>query len=89
MNKAETVYNQKQIMADFIGCDCFGISENVSLSDYDDAISEIMSMIEHCIDIGDKAEVAEWRRMLQQTKVEKRRAKKMIDNKNRLGPALT
>ena len=54
MNKAETVYNQKQLMADFIGCDCFGISENVALSDYDDAISEIISMIEYCIDIGDK-----------------------------------
>ncbi len=89
MNKSEIVYDQKQLMADFIGCDCFGISENVSLSDYDDAILEIVSMIEHCIDIGDKAETAEWRRMLQQTKVEKRRAKKVIDNKNRLEPALT
>ena len=89
MNKAETVYNQKQLMADFIGCDCFGISENVALSDYDDAISEIISMIEYCIDIWDKTEVAECRRMLQQTKIEKRRARKMIDNKNRLDPALT
>ncbi len=89
MNKSEIVYDQKQLMADFIGCDCFGINENVSLSEYDDAIVEIVSMIDHCIDIGDKAEVAEWRRMLQQTKVEKRRAKKVIDNKNRLEPALT
>lgn len=89
MNKSEIVYNQKQLMADFIGCDCFGISENVALSDYDDAISEIISMIEYCIDIGDKTEVAEWRRMLQQTKIEKRRARKMIENKNRLEPALT
>ena len=89
MNKAETVYNQKQLMADFIGCDCFGIRENVALSDYDKAIREIMFMIDYCIDIGDKTEVAEWRRMLQQTKIEKRRARKMIDHKNRLEPALT
>lgn len=89
MNKSETIYDQKQLMADFVGCECFGISEDVALLDYDDAILEIMSMIEHCIEIGNKTEVAEWRRMLQQTKVEKRRAKKMIDNKNRLEPALT
>ncbi len=89
MNKSEMAYDQTQLMADFIGCDCFGINENLSLSDYDDAIQEIMSMIEYCIDIGDKTEVAEWRRMLQQTKVEKRRAKKMIENKNRLEPVLT
>ena len=89
MNKSEMAYDQTQLMADFIGCDCFGINEYLSLSDYDDAIQEIMSMIEYCIDIGDKTEVAEWRRMLQQTKVEKRRAKKMIENKNRLEPVLT
>lgn len=89
MNKSEMAYDQTQLMADFIGCDCFSINENLSLSDYDDAIQEIMSMIEYCIDIGDKTEVAEWRRMLQQTKVEKRRAKKMIENKNRLEPVLT
>ncbi|MDE6055095.1 MAG: hypothetical protein K2G55_15365 [Lachnospiraceae bacterium] len=89
MNKSDAVYEQKQLMADLIGCECFGINENVKLSDYDDAILEIMSMIEYNIDVGDKKEVAEWRRMLQQTKVEKRRAKKMIENNNRMEPVLT
>ena len=89
MNKADAVYEQKQLMADFIGCECFGINENVKLSDYDDAILEIMTMIEYNIDIGDKEEVADWRRMLQQTKVEKRRAKKMIEDNNRMEPVLT
>ena len=89
MNKSEKVYEQKQLMADLIGCECFGINENVKPSDYDDAILEIMSMIEYNIDVGDKKEAAEWRRMLQQTKVEKRRAKKMIENNNRMEPVLT
>ena len=89
MNKADAVYEQKQLMADFIGCECFGVNENMKLSDYDDAILEIMSMIEYNIDIGDKEEVANWRRMLQQTKVEKRRAKKMIENNNRMEFVLT
>ena len=89
MNKADAVYEQKQLMADLIGCECFGINENVKLSDYDDAILEIMTMIEYNIDIGDKEEVADWRRMLQQTKVEKRRAKKMIKNNNRMESVLT
>lgn len=89
MNKADAVYEQKQLMADLIGCECFGINENVKLSDYDDAILEIMTMIEYNIDIGDKEEVADWRRMLQQTKVEKRRAKKMIEDNNRMEPVLT
>ena len=89
MNKSDAVYEQKQIMADFIGCECYGINENVKLSDYDDAILEIMSMIEYNIDIGDKEEVADWRRMLQQTRVEKRRAKKMIGNNNRMELVLT
>ena len=89
MNKADAVYEQKQLMADFIGCECFGINDNVKLSDYDDAILEIMTMIEYNIGIGDKEEVANWRRMLQQTKVEKRRAKKMIGNNNRMEFVLT
>ncbi len=89
MNKSELVYEQKQLIADFIGCECFGIDEDVKLSDYDDSIREITSMISYYIDNGDKKEAAEWRRMLQETKVEKRRAKKMIESKNRMEPVLT
>lgn len=80
MNKSEAVYDQKQFIADLIGCDCFGIGENVRLSEYDESIGEINCMIQRCIDIGDESEVSFWRKMLQQTRVEKRRAKKMIDN---------
>lgn len=80
MNKSEMVYEQKQLIVDFIGCDCFGIDENVDLSEYDESMEEINNMLQHCIDIGDEKEVSFWRQMLQQTKVEKRRAKKMIEN---------
>lgn len=80
MNKSEMVYDQKQLIADLIGCDCFGIDENVDLSEYDKSIEEINCMLQHCIEIGDESEVSFWRKMLQQTKVEKRRAKKMIEN---------
>lgn len=89
MNKSEMVYDQKQLIANLIGCDCFGVSEETRISDYDDSISEISSMIEYFIDTGNEEETAEWRRMLQQTKVEKRRAKRMAGNKNRTEPAQT
>lgn len=86
MNKSELVYDQKQLIADLIGCECFGIKENedIVLSEYDEDINEINCMIQHFIDLGNEKEISEWRKMLQQTKVEKRRAKKLIDNKNRM-----
>ncbi len=87
MNKANAVYEQKQLIADFIGCECFEFNEDMKLSDYDESIELINCMIEYYIDIGNKKEVAEWRRMLQQTKIEKRRAKEMIDHKNRMEAA--
>lgn len=80
MNKSEMVYDQKRLIADLIGCGCFGIDENVDLSKYDESMEEISCMLQYCIDIGDESEVSFWRKMLQQAKVEKRRAKKMIEN---------
>ena len=89
MNKSDMVYFQKQFIAGLIGCKCFGINENIDISEYDKSIEEINSMIAHFIQIGNESEVAEWRRMLQQEKVEKRHAKKMIDNKSRMEIAYT
>lgn len=89
MNKSEVVYDQKQLIADLIDCECFGIDEKVNISEYDKSIEEINSMIDYYITVGNEEEVAEWRKMLQQTKVEKRRAKKMIDNSNRMELAYT
>ncbi len=89
MNKSDAVYNQKQLIADLISCECFGIDENADISQYDKSIKEINSMINYYIATGNEQEVAEWRKMLQQEKVEKRRVKKMIDNKNRMEIAYT
>ena len=87
-NSAEKTYDQKKFIAEFIGCDCFE-SEVEDLSEYDESISEINAMIDHSIMIGDEEEVSQWRKMLQQTKVAKRRAKRMIESKNRMELALT
>ena len=80
MNKSEMAYDQKQLIADLIGCDCFGIDENMDLSEYDESMEEINGMISWYVAEGNQEEVSFWRKMLQQTKVEKRRAKKMIEN---------
>ena len=87
-NSAEKTYDQKKFIAEFIGCDCFE-AEVEDLSEYDESISEINAMIDHSIMIGNEEEVSNWRKMLQQTKVAKRRAKRMIENKNRMEFALT
>lgn len=89
MNKSEMVYEQKRLAADLIGCGCFGIDEGMDISEYGRSIDEINSMINYCIAAGNREEVSEWRKMLQQAKVEKRRAKKMADSKNRMGAAYT
>lgn len=87
-NSAEKTYDQKKFIAEFICCDCFE-AEVEDLSEYDESISEINAMIDHSIMIGDEEEVSQWRKMLQQTKVAKRRAKRMIESKNRMELALT
>lgn len=89
MNTSDMVYDQKKWMAEFIGCACFGIREPVNLSDYEDSIAEIQSMIGYYIATGNTREVSEWRKMLQQVRVEKRRAKKMIEKKSRMETAHT
>lgn len=87
-NSAEKTYDQKKFIAEFIDCDCFE-AEVEDLSEYDESISEINAMIDHSIMIGNEEEVSNWRKMLQQTKVAKRRAKRMIESKNRTEFALT
>lgn len=46
------------------------------LSEYDEGIAEIKAMISYCLDKGWYDEVHQWRRLLQQTRVEKRLVKK-------------
>ena len=88
-NSAEKTYDQKKFIAEFIGCDCFEVETVDDLSEYDKSIAEINAMIDHNISVGDMEEVSNWRKMLQQTKVAKRRAKRMIESKSRMELALT
>ena len=88
MNSSEQAYDRDNFLANFAGCQCF--TEDVSAEEYDKSIDEINAMIAHCIDIGDTEEVSQWRKLLQRTKVEKRRSKaRMIENKNEMELALT
>lgn len=89
MNKSDTVYNQKHAIAQIFGFKCFEVDESVAISEYDKNIEEINFMIRYYISVENKEEVSQWRKMLQQVKVEKRRAKKMIDNKSRMENAYT
>lgn len=76
MNKSDLKYQEKQLMLDFIdpehGC-CGG--EMLDPHEYDESIMDCMGMLQYSIALGDKEEIAFWRRMLQETKVAKRFAK--------------
>ncbi len=89
MNKSEMVYRQNQAVAGFMGFECFGIDEKESIQGYDKNIAEIHDMIAHFIEKENKEEVSYWRQMLQEARVAKRHAKKMIAEKNRTEAAYT
>lgn len=88
MNSSEKAYDRDIFLSQFIGCEC-NETDNIELSEYDKSISEINSMIQHSIDIGNMEEVAQWRKMLQQTRVDKRRAKARMIESKRMEFALT
>lgn len=82
MNKSDKVYDRERFILDMTGGDCCANNDNTDISEYDRSIDEINGMIQYFIDSGNKKEVADWRKMLQRAKVEKRRVKKMIENNN-------
>lgn len=89
MNSSEKAYDRYVFLREFVGCKC-GDQEDISLSEYKKSISEINAMIQHNIDIGNQEEIAYWRKMLQRTRVEKRRAKaRMIEIEREMELALT
>ena len=81
MNKSEMVYEQKRLAADLIGCGCFGIDEGMDISEYDQSIDEINSMINYCIAAGNREKFSGGRKMFKQPQEEKRSEKKMADGK--------
>lgn len=88
MNSSEKAYDRDIFLSQFIGCEC-NEPDNIELSEYDKSISEINAMIQHSIDIGNMEEVAQWRKMLQRTRVDKRRAKARMIESKRMEFALT
>ncbi len=88
MNSSEKAYERDKLIADFIECNCF--NSDYSQKEYDNSIAEINAMIQHSIGIENDEEIAQWRKMLQRTRVEKRRAKaRMIESKREMEFALT
>ena len=85
-NSSELAYDRDNFISDFIGCECF--QNECNSSKFDESIEQINAMINYCIDIKDEEEISFWRKLLQQTKVAKRRAK-MIENNNTKEFALT
>lgn len=88
MNSSEKAYNRDVFLREFVGCKC-GDQEDIQLSEYEKSISEINAMIQYNIDIGNQEEIAYWRKMLQRTRVEKRRAKARMIESKRMEFALT
>lgn len=84
-NSSDQAYDRNKFIANFIDCQCFG--SHGTKDEYDESIAEINTMIDYCIDLEDEEEIKSWRKLLQQTKVEKRRAK-MIERNNAKGFAL-
>lgn len=85
-NSSDTAYDSAKFIADFMECECF--NGYGTKNEYDKSIEDINAMINYCIDSGNEEEVKSWRKLLQQTRVEKRRAK-MIERKNAKEFALT
>lgn len=85
MNSAEKVYESNKFIADFIYCDCYESDCEVEndLEGYDEAISEVTAMIQHFIVVGNKQEVAAWRKYLNKLKIEKRRVKERMESKRK------
>lgn len=55
-----------------------GIPTKKDLDEYDEAIADCIGMLEYALEMGDENEIRSWRRMLQQTKTEKKHAIRLM-----------
>lgn len=76
-NSSEAAFDRDAFLLELAG-GCVLSGETLAGEDYDEGIAEIQAMIRHFLDLGDLDEVAQWRRLLQRTKVEKRRMTKLV-----------
>lgn len=89
-NSTDLAYERDNFILRFLDCEC--IQRDASYTDRDirdcnEAISEYECMLQHAIDVGDRNEISQLRREMQNVKAEKRKIKRMM--KNRMEPALT
>lgn len=83
-NTSEMAFDRNILLEEFVGCCPYtNTSFDVSLSEWDESIEDCYGMLHHFSALNDDEEVAFWRRMLQQAKVGKRRAKRMIEESRR------
>ena len=79
-NTSEMAFDRDILLEELVGCCPYSVSSSdVPISEWNESIEEIQAMIHHFCDLENDEEVAFWRRMLQQAKVAKRRAKRMIE----------
>lgn len=88
-SRSDAIYDAKKELASFAGCECCEEEETLDVKEYDKSIAEIQCMIDYFIGMENTEEVSFWRRMLQETKIAKRRAKMRNANINRMEIAYT
>lgn len=67
-----TLQEEEKFINAFYGeCTCCD-NNDFTLSDIEESITECKAMLDYSIEKTDKAEIAFWRKMLQQAKVQKR-----------------
>lgn len=83
-----TIEQERQFYSSFMGEQDIDEKEFLTreeyleeLHEYNDAIVEIQCMIEYSLDVNDKNELKYWRRLLNQTKADRR--KLVVNNKLR------
>lgn len=67
-----TLQERECFMSDFYGEPCCPDNQNLSLDEIDENIEECSAMLNHFIQTSNKKEIAFWRKMLQQAKVQRR-----------------
>lgn len=68
MNSAMRKKKENDFLLEFLGCEC--PSDEASVQDYKDAISEEQNMLHYSMDIGNKEEIKFWRSQITKTRME-------------------
>lgn len=72
-NPKMTFQSQREFYAALFGDEACTADQNVTLQEIEQSIADCIAMIYDSIDQGDKEEIAFWRKMLQENKVQRRK----------------